>query len=44
MADPKITSLTELAEQPASTDMIPLVDTSDTTQATSGTTKKITPR
>lgn len=42
MADTKITSLTELAEQPASTDMIPLVDTSDTTQATSGTTKKIT--
>jgi len=42
MADTKITGLTELAEQPASTDMIPLVDTSDTTQATSGTTKKIT--
>ena len=42
MADTKITGLTELAEQPATTDVLPLVDTSDTTQATSGTTKKIT--
>lgn len=42
MADTKITSLTALAETPASTDIIPLVDVSDTTMAATGTTKKIT--
>lgn len=41
MANTKITSLTELAESPASTDMFPIVDVSDTTMAATGTTKKI---
>lgn len=41
MADTKITSLTELAEAPASTDLFPVVDVSDTTMAGTGTNKKI---
>lgn len=41
MANTKITSLTELAESPASTDMFPFVDVSDTTMAATGTTKKV---
>lgn len=42
MADTKISALTELAETPATGDLVALVDVSDTTQAASGTTKKIT--
>ena len=42
MPDTKISALTELAEQPATTDVLPLVDTSDATHGASGTTKKIT--
>ena len=42
MPDTKISALTELAEQPATTDVLPLVDTSDTTHGASGTSKKIT--
>ena len=41
MADQKITQLTELSAQPASTDVLPIVDIDDTTMAGSGTTKKI---
>lgn len=41
MADAKITALTALTT-PASGDVFPVVDISDTTQAASGTTKKIT--
>lgn len=41
MANTKITSLTELAESPASTDMIPIVDVSDTSMAATGTTKRV---
>lgn len=41
MANKKITALTELAAQPAGTDMVPLVDISDTTGASTGTTKKV---
>ena len=37
----KISALTELAEAPASTDEFVIVDKSDTTQAASGTTKRI---
>ena len=37
----KITGLTELATTPAGGDVVPIVDVSDTTQATSGTTKHI---
>ncbi len=40
-ADTKISGLTELAETPAASDVIPVVDVSDTTQAASGTTKKV---
>lgn len=40
MADQKITALTELTT-PADGDFLPIVDVSDTTQAGSGTTKKI---
>ena len=36
-----ITDLTELSATPASGDFVPIVDVSDTTQAASGTTKKI---
>ena len=42
MSTKKITALTELAAAPAATDMIPIVDVSDTTDAATGTTKKIT--
>ena len=42
MSTKKITALTELAAGPAATDMIPIVDVSDTTDAATGTTKKIT--
>lgn len=42
MADTKISALGELAEAPASTDELVLVDKSDTTQAVSGSTKRIT--
>ena len=42
MADTKITDLTELATQPDITDVLPVVDISDTSMAASGTTKKIT--
>jgi len=41
MANTKITSLTELAATPASDDVFPIVDVSDTTMAGTGTTKKI---
>ena len=42
MSTKKITALTELSAAPAATDMFPMVDVSDTTDASSGTTKKIT--
>ena len=42
MADTKISSLTELSTTPDTSDVLPIVDVSDTSQATSGTTKKIT--
>lgn len=42
MADTKISALTELAAEPATGDLIPLVDISDTTMAASGSTKRIT--
>lgn len=42
MADTKITALTALAEAPAASDVIALVDVSDTSMAGSGTTKKNT--
>lgn len=41
MADTKISDLTALAETPADTDLVPIVDISDTTMASSGTTKKM---
>lgn len=41
MANKKISDLSELAEQPAGTDMVPVVDISDTTGASTGTTKKV---
>ena len=41
MSTKKITALTELSATPATTDMIPIVDVSDTTDAATGTTKKI---
>lgn len=41
MADSKISSLSELATTPASGDLLPIVDVSDTTQGATGTTKKI---
>lgn len=42
MADTKISALTSLGAVPASGDYFPIVDVSDTSQAASGTTKKIT--
>ena len=42
MANTKISGLTELAEAPASGDLLVLVDVSDATMAASGTDKKIT--
>lgn len=41
MANTKVSALTSLAAVPASGDLIPIVDVSDTTHAASGTTKKI---
>lgn len=41
MANYKITDLTELASTPTNGDWIPLVDTSDTSMAPTGTTKRI---
>jgi hypothetical protein len=41
MADTKGSALTELAAAPASNDLIPIVDVSDTTMGAGGTTKKI---
>ncbi len=42
MADKKLTGMTELSEAPASGDLIQIVDVSDTTDAATGTNKKIT--
>lgn len=42
MASAKISSLTALAVAPAAGDLLAIVDISDTTDAASGTTKKIT--
>lgn len=42
MADQKITALTSLGTSPDDTDVLPIVDVSDTTQAASGTTKEMT--
>lgn len=41
MANTKISALTTLNESPATNDLLPIVDVSDTTHAASGTTKKI---
>jgi len=41
MANTKVTGLTELAEVPAATDLLNIVDISDTTMAGTGTNKKI---
>lgn len=43
MADTKITDLTELAEAPASDDLLAVVDVSDSTMSASGTDKKLIP-
>lgn len=40
MTTSKISALTDLGAAPASTDLVPIVDVSDTTQAASGSTKK----
>ncbi len=42
MADTPISGLPELAEPPAATDLIEVVDVSDTTDAATGTNKKLT--
>ena len=42
MANLKISGLTALSAQPASGDLLPIVDIDDTTDAATGTTKKIT--
>lgn len=42
MADKKITQLTALGTTPASGDLVPIVDVSDTTDSPQGTTKKVT--
>jgi len=42
MADLKLTDRSELAQTPASTDLIHVVDVSDTTDSASGTSKKVT--
>lgn len=42
MANTKISDLTALSAAPATGDLFPIVDVSDTTHAASGTTKKIT--
>jgi len=41
MANKKISAFTELTEAPATTDVVPVVDVSDTTGAPTGTTKKV---
>jgi len=41
MADTKITALTALTAADPASDVLPIVDISDTTMAASGTTKKI---
>jgi len=41
MANEKISNLTELSAQPADGDLLPIVDISDTTDAVTGTTKKV---
>lgn len=41
VADTKVSALGSLSAQPASNDLLPIVDVSDTSQAASGTTKKI---
>ena len=41
MANKKISAFTELTEAPATTDVVPVVDVSDTTGASTGTTKKV---
>jgi len=43
MSTKKITALTELSTTPATGDLFPVVDVSDTTDASSGTTKSIKP-
>jgi len=43
MSTKKITALTELTTTPATGDLFPVVDVSDTTDASSGTTKSIKP-
>jgi len=42
MADQKVTDLTELAEAPQDSDILEVVDTSDTTHDAAGTSKKLT--
>lgn len=42
MPNKKITSLTELSAAPATNDLVPIVDVSDTTDSANGTTKKLT--
>lgn len=42
MANKKVTSLTELSAAPATNDLVPIVDVSDTTDSANGTTKKLT--
>lgn len=42
MANKKITELTALGAAPATNDLVPLVDISDTTDSANGTTKKMT--
>jgi hypothetical protein len=42
MADTRISALTALGAAPATGDLLPIVDISDTTHAASGTTKKLT--
>tara|TARA_Y100001938_G_scaffold20715_1_gene26320 strand:- start:5332 stop:8463 length:3132 start_codon:yes stop_codon:yes gene_type:complete len=41
MANKKISAFTELTEAPATGDVLPIVDVSDTTGASTGTTKKV---
>lgn len=42
MPDQKISALVALGAEPASNDLVPIVDVSDTTQAATGSTKKVT--
>ena len=41
MADRKLSASTELAEEPATSDLLLVLDVSDTTDAATGTTKKL---